>query len=427
MKNKLLFVVMALMGVCAIVYFLNNGKHTYNWDINQVGGSKQPFGCAMFDKLMEESVPEGYEVLDDFDSLANPKTSAVLYVKRTIGNYATINDESDRAAKLVDFAKKGGVVIVSTLDFYYDYDDTDVSKSYGLEINYEADFYGNPFSYETYIEECRASHHDKIKVVDKTDGKKTAFHVKPFMIYAYELSRHYDSSVHTKLMSFYENRRYGKPSTEQVLSFARNYPSGGKMVFVGAPLFFTNYGVMDDENFNVVRRLLEPVNGRHIVRIVGVNHADSSSSKNSGVFSYLLSRPPLRLALYIALALLLIFCFCNMRRKMRPIPLQQASKNATLEFAKFMGTYSYRTGENRHIVISKYNDLLQTIKRRFDIDTTNIKNQELTDFIVSRTQCDSAKVLELIRSCNNIGNGYGVNENDMHKILLLIKEIKEKL
>ncbi|MDB5284216.1 MAG: hypothetical protein JWO06_3291 [Bacteroidota bacterium] len=99
-------------------------------------------------------------------------------------------------------------------------------------------------------------------------------------------------------------------------------------------------------------------------------------SGNGGVpttkLSYILATPALKWAYYTAVAALLLYVIFNIKRRQRIIPLVDTYPNASLEFTQTVGSLYFNRADHRGIALKKISYLMEFIRNRYNIDTTEI-------------------------------------------------------
>lgn len=440
--KKNLHIILTILAVIVIGIFFFTYRAPFEWTPTMDTADDNPFGCQLFDKLASHTLDGDYKVADNIPEGLNPQSDAILYVKRHIFSDWTEYDsiEADRAKALYEFAEKGGVVIVATSDFYSNWEsdnDDIIIKAYGLRFVDEKRKAGNGYDdLSSTISQMKNDPVERENVTLVSSGEKYALY--PFMIdYCFDAC--FDKRIHTPLIT--TRHQYGKwdsdindyattPMLTARLAYYRTFPSGGKIVYSSMPMLFTNYAVMDGKTVELTLSLLSQANHRNITRIMGKNPRYIPSSikkeKNNSAFSYLLSQPPLRWALYLTMAVLVLYCIFNAKRKMRPIPLIPETKNATLEFSKFMGTFYYRRNKHGAIVLAKYDDMLFTFSKIIDADTDKMTNQQLSEALSLHTGISQERLITLIRTANRIRNNtIEISSQTMKSMLELIQEIND--
>ncbi len=414
--KRVMYYILILAALGLVAYLFSTIKTPYDWSTTLSRDSREPFGMALFDELMTESLPGGYEVQNDYTETMNPDSVAILYLKYNASFWANDSIETDRAIKLQAFAIQGGTVIYATTSA----SETVVKDNiFCMRRTRKSDTHFNYGILPSFINDYKEKKLPKDLVTCVSTSKD--YKVNQFLILNHNLSAQYDKRRHTPIL-YYEK-------WDHMLAYSMKYPSGGEVEIVSSPLFFTNYAVLDDSASQVTKELLKVVGNRHLVRIIGenINKKTSGKGDNHSIFSYILSQPSLRWALNILMITLVIFAFFNMRRKMRPIPLLTKQTNATLEFAKFMGTFHFHRANHGSLVVLRYDELLKLLDDTFGWETSKMGNVDLSRAIASKTGESDEKVLQLIRTVTHLRHNHRIDQKTMMQLIDYILELKQKL
>lgn len=114
--------------------------------------------------------------------------------------------------------------------------------------------------------------------------------------------------------------------TLRYVPVAMTCPVGkGEVILVSTPLIFTNYGILDGNNSAYIFRLLSQMGEFPVVRTEG--YVKETAETQQSPFRYLLSRQPLRWALYLTMIAILLFMIFTARRRQRVIPVIREPEN----------------------------------------------------------------------------------------------------
>lgn len=428
--KKNLYAVITIAVVLSLVALLRSSHHPFDWRPTFSPDSREPLGCELFDQMMQQTMPEGYEVMDNVPDSLDAAHTAILYVKlvTAIGQQGDVEQELARARRLVALARSGSNVIVATANLRYGnvmHKDS-LAMAYGLTTD--------ATSYETYYD--RQSLNDNIadmklrqvpsmEVVWR-DGQ--TYHVPAFMDTYTWLDKYHDQKNGYVTIARYTDEEGGD---EAVLAMRRDYKTGGSITLVEMPLLFTNYAALDSELAGLTLRLLYPARRQHLVRIMGKNHIvprEPTKVENHDALSFLLQTPPLRWALYITLAMIFLMFIFGSRRKMRAIPLLQEPRNATLDFARFMGTFQYRQKDYASLVIRQYESLLYALNEMSADDVMRMPPSDIARLIVAKTHLPAEEVEPLIRHLSKLRSSQAsISQRSMMKLLDQIKSVKGKV
>ncbi len=103
---------------------------------------------------------------------------------------------------------------------------------------------------------------------------------------------------------------------------------------------------------------------------------------NNGPLSFILSKPALHWAFYIALITILIFMLFTAKRKQRIIPIIQPLKNTTTEFVQTVSTLHLESEDYNGIIQKNINYFLEHVRNHFYLPTDNLNS----DFIKKLAQ-----------------------------------------
>lgn len=160
----------------------------------------------------------------------------------------------------------------------------------------------------------------------------------------------------------------------------------GNLILCSAPLLFSNYGLLQDDEFAAAALSQLDERGVHYTQYYHLGNQGNSSP-----FRYILTDKALTWALYLTLATLVCFLIINSRRKQRPIPVITPSENTTVHFIKTMGALFFR--EKKHVKAA------QKLAAYFFLDLQKryfVKpafTEKYYQFITSKTGLDKSEVI----------------------------------
>lgn len=343
----------------------------------------QPFGCAVFDDMLQvslsgnsagNSVP-GYSVSDktlyllSLDSLAD-------YSLLVVADRLSLT-ETDREA-LLNILDQGRKVMIVANDFDNELQDTlHFNNAYGY-------FYFS--SFKEYV----AGTQERDTLVWSADtvyGDNREFLFYPHLCRGYFYS---SDSLFTRLS---ERGSHPCAITRKV--------GNGELTLVSTPLLFTNYGMLDGNNTDYLFRLLSRLKGAPIIRSEA--YTTRWKEVEETPFRYLLSQRPLRWGLYLTMIVLVLFMIFTARRQQRVIPVVRRPANKTLEFVALIGTLYFQRKDHRDLVCKKFVYFAETLRRTIQIDIEGGEGDyELARRIAQKT---------------------GVNEDGVYRLLVDIRPV----
>lgn len=365
-----------VLGVTAIVIFTvltcTSGSK-FVWSPTYEADDKEPYGCFVFDSIMRQSLRQGYEVSDwQADSIiADPR-----YKQHTI--LIARNNIDIKMEKAMDFVKKGGSLIVCANNISHDMAEgwnTSMQRyySYGLQPEKNIYIYVRYPKDETY----------------PTRNYIVSAPIGNFCLGTYDPS-YYSYSISEK--------KYDLKWTEKLLMGGREeWPMAkvaehgkGRIVVCCMPLLFTNYGILENDNYNLIMRLMSLAGKKPVVRTRNATHpqpAKDGDGQNGGgngeglvqngsegsqsFMNHILANTPLRTAFNLMLLAFLIFCIFSSRRKQRVIPVIKPKQNGQLNFIKQIGSLHKRKKATDHIIVTKYRVLAENVKQKAGVDITD--------------------------------------------------------
>ncbi len=384
MNKRPWMIALTVVAVAVFIMMLLPGKRHFVWHPFDAYGPEddEPFGCELFDKMAVATFPHGYSYFEgDIDTLLNSRDRRSLLV---IANSCDWN--SDFPEKIKKFVSRGNKLMVVSEYFYindprttfkwvfdtetWGFFDKD-SLRYYLTGNSVADTLRwpggsaavpNPLigSYFTF-----SSPHEPTSFIKKGDGidKKKKVH-----------------SVRLKV---------GK----------------GEVRFVGSPLLFTNYGVLDPEISRYLSYELSSITDLPVMRVNASylrEDWEGTTKHEVSHFYYLLERPPMRWAFYTLCAAVALLMFFTARRRQRVIPVEELPASRNVEFVKLLGTLYYSQHGNKDLLRKKYTYFREELRRTQLLDIADTDRQDANIRQLSQTtgidESEIAATLEMLRT-----------------------------
>jgi hypothetical protein len=216
----------------------------------------------------------------------------------------------------------------------------------------------------------------------------------------------------------------------QVLCRAKKYghapvalriPIGkGSITWASTPLLFTNYGILDHDNYIYLFRLLSQLGGLPVVRTEAYTPTDRESP-----LRYILSQQPLRWALYLTLTTIALFIFFTARRRQRAIPPVSKPENMSLAFAKQIGTLYAERKNYTDAVVKKYTYFAEELRNALHIDITDVSaDRRNLRRIASQTGMEEQQIAALIDELRlTVSGGRQITAADMCRYIKAMDEI----
>jgi hypothetical protein len=337
------------LGIIFVLFYLSSLNNTtiINWDFSMHYRDKIPFGGYALNELLQTSWFDDYR--HSYQSMYEwtPQWDEDLLV---ISSYFTI--DKDEIEKLEEILAEGHNVLLAAhffdptlrekLNFTSTGENALNIDSLGV-LPVEADL-KNPKANERFISDNR-------------------------VIGEYFTS--YDTA-HTEVLLSHKNGPLAIKMTADSIE--------GSLVLCSAPLLFSNYSLVMEDNNKLASGLLSHLTGTklHWTEFYQVGRMESQSS-----LRYIMKEPALRNAFFATLFALLLLMIFDAKRKQRPIPVIEPLKNTTLEFVRVIGSLYYQKGDHRDLALKKFLYLQDYLKRYYYINFE--QEEKLMEKIAAKT------------------------------------------
>ena len=372
----IIFIVAFLVIMFAVEYHL---PKKFVWTPTFGHYDDQPFGCAVFDSLLSASLPNGYTLskktfyqLEEEDTLHSRGILAVAHdMALTDIDVKSLLKMAERGNKAKDsLCWVGDSAVYSPRTFYFY---PQLCSSY---------FWG-----------------------DSLPGKELARKALHVNEYRYEVEV---DSVSTE----------SEQDTLRYVPVAMTCPVGkGEVILVSTPLIFTNYGILDGNNSAYIFRLLSQMGEFPVVRTEG--YVKETAEMQQSPFRYLLSRQPLRWALYLTMIAILLFMIFTARRRQRVIPVIREPENKSLEFTELIGTLYYQKKDHADLVHKKFIYFAEELRREIQVDIEEVADDERSfRRIAQKTGMDAEEIGTFVREVRPVIYGGRVISAEQMKLYI---------
>ena len=301
---------MALMAILFVLLFVLQIQlpKQFVWNPTFLHSDKQPFGCYVFDSVLTQSMPKGYQVTRQTFLQLNR-----AHQNERIGLLAIMDQPNFTVvdiSQMLDLVKRGGkVMLLYNRSYGTNLDDT-LHVTMGNYNTFDADYLMRSISQgdERYDTLCWTAH-DKV------------YPANQYRVYS-ELvcSRIFaDSKMKaTALVSNTDNPRD---------TLALSIPYGkGRVIVASTPLLFTNYGMLSGHTSEYIFRMMSQMADLPVYRMEIYKNMDTAEGSPSPLREFL-RRPALRWALYLAMLGVVLFMLFTARRRQRVIPIMAPPVN----------------------------------------------------------------------------------------------------
>ncbi len=333
-----------------------------------------PLGLAVFDKVMSETMPNGYSTrYNSFQGLLREDS---LFNVIVISDYFSPTKSEINAMKKL--LRNGVDIMIVACTTHNEDCNRKLYDSFGMSVTRN-----NTFRDKRLADFC-----SKDDLSAQTDVMWTdSLHGYPSSMFTFPT---------TLVGGYVKTRQQSIGTLASVDMFGIVYATAacrkigdGRIYFVANPSLFSNYGILEDSFNPYVFRLMSQISRRPVVRLYdyqkmnSVEASNEESSPSRSPLSYFMSQPPLRDALIITAIIILSFMLFNMRRRQRPIPSIPVLGNPSLDFVRHVGTLYYRRARPHDLLMKKYVCFNDRLRQMLDIDIDDASQRKTNILILS--------------------------------------------
>ncbi len=365
MKISRGFIVFVVVFVAIVVGSMLLQPKQFNWSPTYGSADHQPLGCYVFDSIMRQTMPRGYEVSGKtFYQLNHDSTSRLRSILVVADELKLSKTDLDN---MLSLAAKGNRIFLAA--------GRDASEK------------------DVVIEEEYYSH--LADTIEATWQDFSTYNIKRTLLNNFRKADHSDTISWTGLPKVYPRRQYiyDEAFNSGYITFKNNdkkpwvaiaveesegwkyekvavRPWGrGEIILCATPLLLTNYGVLHHPTSPYVMRLMTLLADRPVVRAEAYSSAtETKQATHRSPLDVWLMQPQLALAWRLALAVVLLFYVFTARRRQRPIPIMPQPRNHNLDFVRTIGSLYYHKRHNRDLVLTRWRILADDVRRRTAID-----------------------------------------------------------
>lgn len=392
--------VMGVLLFLAVVFVMEyRMPRKFQWIPTYNHQDRQPFGCYVFDSVLKASLPQGYRVeKKSFYQLYEDTTRRAILL---VDNGLPLT--KDVVSVIMKLAERGNHIML-------------VGEYWGLledTLHLVSDYHYTPLSLTKYAQ--RGQNRDTLLWVQDSTYEERAFLFYPQLLQR-TISGPIDSLGY-KVLS--RARGYDDAPTAVQIPVGR-----GAVTWVSTPLIFTNYGILDADNYLYIFRLLSQFGCLPVVRTEAYASVTSVSP-----LRYILSQQPLRWALYLTLTTILLVMLVNARRRQRVIPVIAEPENISLSFVKQIGTLYAQRKDYTDAVIKKYTYFAEELRSQLHIDINDIaadqRNLHQMSLMTGMDEQQLAAFVDDLRLL--VANKRKISPMDMGRYIKEMNEIIKKL
>ena len=390
----------------------------FEWNATYYHADRQPFGCYVFDSVLTESMPKGYQVTSKtFRQLDHEHPSEKIGVLMVVDEQ---NLKKLDVKHLCNIARRGGKVMVVTRES----DDQSKDTIYYNELEHTFRLQFIPAYYFSYFRIYNRATGNEAEYKDTINwkGKPHVYPAHDYVVWDGLSGGHLDfDSLQTNSSLAFE---------ADTMLVAASVPCGkGEVIFVTSPLLFTNYGMLEGNTSEYIFRLMSMMADVPVYRTEAYIKMDATMDVQYSPFRELIKRPPLRWALYLLMLGVILLMVTTARRRQRVIPIITPPLNKSLEFVRLIGTLYYQRCTHAELVRKKFTFFAEELRRRCGIDVRDVNTDDgEVRFLAEKTGLGEAYIQQTLREIRLIIHSEeDIKPSKMREMIEAMSHILEKV
>ena len=392
----------------------------FEWNATYHHADRQPFGCYVFDSVLTESMPKGYQVTS--------KTFRQLdceHLSQKIGVLMIVDKQDLKkldVKHLCNIAKRGGKVMVVTQDAEDQAMVNDTLFYNELEHIFKVSVMSRDYFSYDYLCNRIKDRFAECKDTITWKGKLLGYSSRDYIIWDGTAGGYIEfDSLQSKSCLAYNAK------TQLV---AASVPYGkGEVIFSTSPLLFTNFGMLEENTSEYIFRLMSMMADVPVYRTEAYMETDAMTDVQYSPFRELIKRPPLRWALYLLMLGVILLMITTARRRQRVIPIITPPLNKSLEFVRLIGTLYYQRCTHAELVRKKFTFFAEELRRRCGIDVRDVNTDDgEVRFLAEKTGLGEAYIQQTLREIRLIIHSEeDIKTSKMREMIEAMNHILEKV
>jgi len=409
-KNRLVWAIAIVAMFVAVLFYFYNEDNKHSWSESLAADGTEPYDLNIFFSLLEENTQNAaYTELTknlniEFADLDSAKTHNFYAIRRDFF------PDTNEIIALEKFVRSGNNLIISAngisplLPIAFAYGSDSILKLYdaitreGLNIDEpdsilekyaEADSWSEK---DSIHKDYQAALEDKVWTASFLDSANYAKSMRLKLLEnGNSITLHRVYKTDTIERYWYGVQLPPEQSAKTLAVFGNDkaafvkWKVGDGFVFiVSPPMLFSNYVLLEKENFLFCNTLLANVPpGDILVDNVTRFNRDMFTPRanlSQSPLSFILKQPALVWAWYTLLLAAIIFVVFRSKRKQRIIPIIKPNLNTTLAYAKMLGSLQLKEKNNNAKAAEIFQHFLQHLRSRNRWHSNEI-NDELKNIL----------------------------------------------
>ena len=208
-------------------------------------------------------------------------------------------------------------------------------------------------------------------------------------------------------------------------NFVRLKFGNGFLYLHAAPMAFTNYFILKDDNQKYVEQVMSYLPAEPFI-LYWDEYYNNGHGGPQTPLRVVLSKPNLRYAYFTALFSLILFVIFQAKRRQRVIPVSAPPGNATLEFVETVSRVYFNQHNHHNIALKKITYLLDFIRSRFGIPTHHLDHEFIASLAV-KTGVGEERAADIVNQIHMVRASSQINGAQLLQFSQQIDEFKNTI
>lgn len=400
--KKIIVYATGILILFLFLYWLNLSKpQDYIWNPTYDAFDQQPYGAYVLDKLLKTSWEKGYAHC--YKSITDLKEEGSLDERNLLIIAQDFKTTESDIETLLGYIREGGTALIAACTFgeylrerlkawvKYDFYPSTMMVQMGIQQKYNTLRFCTPqLNHENY--RVPAVMCPRFFISDSLEIIKDSVFV------------------------------VAKSNDQNVIVF-RCQIGNGSLLLSCNPLMYTNYGILSDSANMFIWNSFAYLEGKPLIR-TEYYHWGSDAKRNQSPLRYLMSKQPLKWAVYFTMVIILIFMLFTAKRRQKAIPVVTPPKNKMMYFVRSVAGLYIRNNNNADIIMKKQIYWADHLKRNHGMDIINEKHDRaFFERLSAKTGIAVNELTDLFHYLDNIDKNTYISDKQMMEIITQINKI----
>lgn len=216
--------------------------------------------------------------------------------------------------------------------------------------------------------------------------------------------------------------RKNRKITDPKVNFLRDSIGKGAIYIHSTPKAFSNYFLLDDENYKYAERALAYIPAEKT--LFWDSYYKTGKTFNTSPLFVILNSKPLKWSYYFLITGAILFVIFEGKRKQRPIPVREPLPNRTFDFTRTIAGLYLDRKDYRGIISKKITLFLDYVRSHYRISTEKV-DEHFYERLASMSDNSPAEVKKLWQLMDNLKNKQEVHKEDLLRLNKGIKAFKK--